>query len=131
MSEPTAPNFSLVMSILYGGDLGDARTMEHEIQVSIGGLPHTGVIAIVEGDPIRPPRLLRYLQRGNLDLRPSLLDGIVLASFSRLTEELVVRNQNERHVEITEDRQWLLRQMGSSEALLVEFALQQLGTENK
>lgn len=123
MSEIDLASIRLHMSIAWGGEVGAAETMEHEVRFSTVGVPKTLVIATVRGDPIKPPRVLRYARRGELALKQSLLDQIVLACFSRLGEQLVLQNTGERIAELQVDGNSILRHFPSADAALVSAAL--------
>ena len=129
MTEPDLSNIQLHLFIDWGGDPGDPETVEHEVKVCVVGVPHTQIIATVRSDPIKPPYVVRYARRGELELSKSLLDGIVLASFSRLAEQSVLPYTGQQTTEAREDGAWLLEHFAPTDATAVAAALARCVTD--
>lgn len=59
MSPSATHALDLEMSIIWGGNLGDAKQLEHKVSVEVHQRPETRVVAFVAGDPVKEPRVLR------------------------------------------------------------------------
>lgn len=123
MMEFPNPSIPLRLSIDFEGDFDDEDVLEHEVRFHVAGAPESQVVAIVQSDPVRLPRVLRYRRRGGLDLPPILLDSLVVICLSRLTENMVLTDGMDREVDVPDGAEWLQRSLAPSEAALAIAAL--------
>jgi hypothetical protein len=117
------PPIPLHLWIGYGGDHHDDDTVEHEVRFRVVSNATQPVIAIVQSDAHANPRVLRYLNVGDLDLPRSLLDRVTLICFNRLIGAMTDLDGSTAASWIQDGAKWLRRRLPEgSEAVIDAMA---------
>ncbi len=123
MMEFLNPSIPLRLSIDFGGEFGDEDVHEHEVCFQVAGALESRVVAIVQSDPVRLPRVLRYRRRGELDLPAALLDSLVVICLSRLVENMILTDGMDTEEVVPDGAEWLQRSLAPSDAAIIIAAL--------
>jgi len=123
MTEISSSHLPLRLSIDYGGAFDDVDVHQHEVRFCVVGAPDSQVIATVKSDPIIPPRVLRYRERGKFDLPLALLDEIIVISFSQLIQDMIQNEGAIDAVDIANGAEWLKQELSPRDAVIAISAL--------
>ena len=117
------PPIPLHLWIGYGGDHHDDDTTEHEVRFRVFSNAAQPFAAIVQSDAHANPRVLRYLNVGELDLPRPLLDRVTLICFDRLIGAMMDLDGSTAAIWIQYGADWLQLRLPARDAAVVIAAM--------